>query len=155
MLLLACNIYSFNITYHEGDLFAWTLIFFSLRFSWIKKKENSTHILILYFSHKTNSTYRRKTGQSHNFAFSRLERSQFCGLWSQQKHTAKLKAIITLWWLYESTYFKSFFFFYSGNMDTNGLVFRFESKASVSFYFSILRPYELVNQHSKSPLRFG
>lgn len=46
----------------------------------------------------------------------------------------------------QSTYFKSPFIFYSGNMDSNYLVFRFRSKAAVFwfvFLFFKLGPYEL------------
>lgn len=128
--------------------------FLSLRFSWTKKKKKLSHVLILYFNHKTNSTYPRKAGQSRNFTFGWIERSRFCGLWSQQEHTAKSKAIITLWWLQQNIYFKSLFIFYAVNMDMNCLLIRFRSKAIVSFCFFKFRTLWIVNQHSKSPLRF-
>lgn len=40
-----------------------------LEFTEYKKKQNLEHILILYFSHKTNSTYPTKIGQSCKFTF--------------------------------------------------------------------------------------
>lgn len=57
--------------------------------------------------------------------------------------SAKTKAIITLWWLQESTYFKNPFIFYPGNMVMNYLVFRLRSKATVVVVVSNLGPSEL------------